>query len=315
LNEKMRISISIPAQTLALFDDQAQLIRRYSVSTARNGPGEQRGSYCTPRGRHLIRAKVGAGSTANTVFVRRRPTGELWSPALAAQFPERDWMLTRILWLSGTQVGFNRLGEVDTMRRFIYIHGSPDTATMGAPGSIGCVRMHNADIIDLFDRVPAGTRVDIDDFQVTTGPWTTMKSQAAALRTQVFVAEQGVPAELEMDENDAVCWHALATDSTGETIGTGRLLPDGHIGRMAVAAAWRGRGVGRALLDTLLEAANERGMAVQQLNAQTHAAGFYRPFGFVDDGDEFMEAGIPHLAMRRELVLIKGPLNDTRKAN
>lgn len=311
----MRISISIPAQALALYDDRARLIRRYPVSTARNGPGERRGSFCTPRGRHLIRAKVGAGSTANTVFVRRRPTGEIWSPALAEQFPGRDWMLTRILWLSGARVGFNRLGQVDTMRRFIYIHGSPDTAAMGAPGSIGCVRMHNADIIDLFARVPAYTQVDIDDFQVSTGPWTEMQTQAAALRTQVFVEEQGVPAELEMDDNDAVCWHALATDSAGVAIGTGRLLPDGHIGRMAVAAAWRGRGVGRALLDTLLEAASARGMAVQQLNAQTHAAGFYRPFGFVDDGDEFMEAGIPHLAMRREIGPNQEPLNVNQQTN
>jgi len=95
------------------------------------------------------------------VLVRRRPTGEIYTPELGAQFPGRDWILTRILWLSGCQPGFNRLGEVDTMRRFIYIHGSPDTAPMGTPGSIGCVRMHNADLLDLFERVPVGTSVDI----------------------------------------------------------------------------------------------------------------------------------------------------------
>lgn len=158
-----RIEISIPRQTLQLFDGQGECIRRYAVSTAKNGAGERSGSFCTPRGRHVIRARIGAGQPINTVFVRRRPTGELWSPDLAAQFPERDWILTRILWLSGCEPGFNRLGSVDSMRRFIYIHGSPDTAEMGRPGSIGCVRMRNADIVDLFDRVGAGTPVHITD--------------------------------------------------------------------------------------------------------------------------------------------------------
>ena len=108
-----------------------------------------------------MRAKIGAGQPENTVFVARRPTGERYTPELAAQFPDRDWILTRILWLSGCEVGHNRLGDVDTMRRYIYIHGSPDSVHMGRPGSIGCIRMRNADIIDLFDRVPPGTPVDI----------------------------------------------------------------------------------------------------------------------------------------------------------
>jgi len=157
----MRIEISIPAQTLELFDETNGLLKRYAVSTAAKGAGEQNGSHCTPRGRHLIRAKVGAGATANTVFVRRRPTGEVWTPELAAANPGRDWILTRILWLSGCEPGFNRLGGVDTMRRYIYIHGSPDTVAMGTPGSIGCVRMRNRDIIELFDRVPPYTPVTI----------------------------------------------------------------------------------------------------------------------------------------------------------
>lgn len=157
----MRIAISIPAQSLELYDSAGQLLQRYAVSTAANGAGEQSGSHCTPRGRHLIRAKVGAGATANTVFVRRRPTGEIWTPELAAAFPGRDWILTRILWLSGCEPGFNRLGSVDTMRRYIYIHGSPDTVPMGTPGSIGCIRMRNSDIIELFDRVPPYTPVDV----------------------------------------------------------------------------------------------------------------------------------------------------------
>lgn len=128
--------------------------RRYSISTSRNGLGEENGSFCTPRGRHIVRAKIGAGQPLNTVFVRRRPTGEIWTPALHAAHPGRDWILTRILWLSGCEPGFNRMGDVDTMRRYIYIHGSPALAEMGRPGSIGCVRMRGEDILELFDRVP-----------------------------------------------------------------------------------------------------------------------------------------------------------------
>ncbi|MDP4030138.1 MAG: L,D-transpeptidase [Gallionella sp.] len=157
----MKINIHIPTQQLDLLDDAGSLLRRYSVSTAANGAGEACGSHCTPRGKHLIRAKIGAGQAENTVFVRRRPTGEIYTPELGAQFPERDWILTRILWLSGCEIGFNRLGENDTMRRYIYIHGTPDSVQLGAPGSHGCIRMRNADLIELFDLVPAGTAVEI----------------------------------------------------------------------------------------------------------------------------------------------------------
>jgi len=156
-----QIKIDVARQTLALFDDAGKLVREYAVSTAANGVGEANGSYCTPRGHHVIRAKIGAGLPENTVFVRRRPTGEIYTPALGTQFPERDWILTRILWLSGCERGFNRLGEVDTMRRFIYIHGSPEEVSMGVPGSHGCVRMRNMDVMDLFDRVRSGTPVEI----------------------------------------------------------------------------------------------------------------------------------------------------------
>jgi lipoprotein-anchoring transpeptidase ErfK/SrfK len=155
------ISISIPAQTLTLRDDAGRVVREYTVSTARNGPGERWGSFCTPRGKHIVRAKIGAGAPVNTVFVSRRPTGEIYTPDLGARFPDRDWILTRILWLSGCERGFNRLGAVDTMRRFIYIHGCPDSAPMGIPGSIGCIRMRNADIVELFERVGPGTPVEI----------------------------------------------------------------------------------------------------------------------------------------------------------
>ena len=135
--------------------------KTYSVSTAKNGPGEKNGSFCTPRGRHIVRAKIGAEMPVNTVFVRRRPTGEIWTQELQSKEPDRDWMLTRLLWLSGCEVGRNRLGEVDTMRRYIYIHGSPDTTQMGRPGSIGCIRMRNRDIVELFDRVTPYAPVDI----------------------------------------------------------------------------------------------------------------------------------------------------------
>jgi hypothetical protein len=157
----VRIRISIPRQQLELFDDAGERLRCWDVSSASRGCGEVSGSYCTPRGRHVIRACIGDGQPANTVFVRRRPTGEIYTPELGAAHPGRDWILTRILWLSGCEPGINRLGEVDTMRRYIYIHGSPDSAEMGVPGSHGCIRMRNADILDLFALVRAGTPVEI----------------------------------------------------------------------------------------------------------------------------------------------------------
>jgi len=155
------IRIRIPTQTLELFGDDGACIRRYAVSTARNGPGERTGSHCTPRGRHVVRAKIGAGEPIGAAFRGRRPTGEVWTPEVGAQMPGRDWILTRILWLSGKEPGVNRLGEVDTMRRYIYIHGTPDTEPMGVPLSIGCVRMRNREVAELFDLVPAGTPVEI----------------------------------------------------------------------------------------------------------------------------------------------------------
>ena len=156
------IHISIPGQTLEL-SENGRVLKCYRISTAKNGAGEKNGSFCTPRGRHIIRAKIGGGAPENAVFVKRRPTGEIFSPELDASFPGRDWMLTRILWLSGCEPGFNRLGDVDTMRRYIYIHGSPDSRTMGQPGSIGCIRMHNRDVMELFDLVEAGTPVEISE--------------------------------------------------------------------------------------------------------------------------------------------------------
>lgn len=159
----MKLLISVASQSMTLFDDHGLALRKYAISTAKAGVGEVSGSYQTPRGQHLIRAKIGAGEAPNTVFVRRRPTGEIWSPVLDEEFPGRDWILTRILWLSGCEPGANRLGCVDTMRRYIYIHGSPDRAEMGQPGSHGCIRMRNDDILELFELIPVYTPVEITE--------------------------------------------------------------------------------------------------------------------------------------------------------
>lgn len=159
----MKISICIATQQLDLLDEQGQIIRQYLISSARKGTGQENGSFCTPLGKHIIRARIGDGQAVNTVFIKRRPTGEIYSPELGQQYPKRDWILTRILWLSGCERGFNRLGSVDTMRRYIYIHGSPDSVEMGKPGSIGCIRMRNSDLLELFDRIGAGTQVDIHE--------------------------------------------------------------------------------------------------------------------------------------------------------
>ena len=159
----VRIHISLPEQRLRLLDDRERVQMDVAVSTAANGAGELINSNCTPRGRHLVRARIGANAPVNTVFIGRRPSGELYSPQLGAREPQRDWILTRILWLSGLERGRNRLGDVDTMRRYIYIHGAPDDVAMGCVGSHGCVRMQNAEIMDLFERVSVGTHVLISD--------------------------------------------------------------------------------------------------------------------------------------------------------
>jgi len=156
-----RIDINILRQELVFINEISMTKAAYRIATARKGAGELNGSNCTPRGRHIVRAKIGAGCAANTVFVGRRPTGEIYSPELREKYPERDWILTRILWLSGCEVGFNRLGCVDTMRRYIYIHATPDTVPMGIPASHGCILMRNAEMIELFDQVAVGTPVYI----------------------------------------------------------------------------------------------------------------------------------------------------------
>ncbi len=155
------IEIDVPSQSLTLKDAQGRILMQTRISTARNGVGEENGSEKTPRGAHYIRARIGAGLPADAVLVSRRSTGEMYSPSLRAAFPNRDWILTRILWLCGLEPGKNRLGNVDTMHRYIYIHGCPDEDPMGMPGSRGCIKMRNSEIIELFDRVAPGTRVHI----------------------------------------------------------------------------------------------------------------------------------------------------------
>lgn len=155
----MRIVVRLAEQQLELYADDGRLLRAWPVSTAANGAGEEGGSGCTPRGSHVIRAKIGAGMPLNTVFVGRRPTGEVYTPELGQQQPARDWILSRILWLSGKEPGFNRLGSRDSMRRYIYIHGTPDEGFVPEPQSHGCIRMRNQDLAELFDLVPVYTPV------------------------------------------------------------------------------------------------------------------------------------------------------------
>ena len=156
------IKVSIDEQRLQLVEGD-RVVMDVAIATAANGPGELMHSECTPRGRHRVRARIGDGCPENTVFVGRRPTGEIYSAALKAAHPGRDWMLTRILWLCGEEPGFNRLGRVDSMRRYIYIHGCPEEDPMGIPSSHGCVKMRNSEVITLFDRVPVGTPVLIQE--------------------------------------------------------------------------------------------------------------------------------------------------------
>ena len=150
--------IEIGTQQLHLYRASHRLCS-YPVSSGLNGVGERAGSGRTPRGWHVVRARIGANQPMGAVFVGRRPTGETYTGELARRCPDRDWILTRILWLSGLEPGFNRLGEVDTMRRFIYIHGAPPNVSLGSPGSKGCIRMRNADIVELFELLPVRARV------------------------------------------------------------------------------------------------------------------------------------------------------------
>ncbi len=155
------LKVNVAAQSMRGYDANSQKVFDCIVSTASNGVGQLNGSECTPVGEHRIRAKIGANQSVNSVFIGRRPSGEIYDEELAAAFPNRDWILTRILWLCGNEPGVNRGGEVDTQRRYIYIHGAPDSHPMGVPSSHGCIKMRNSDIISLFDKVKIGTLVTI----------------------------------------------------------------------------------------------------------------------------------------------------------
>ena len=158
----MQIIINIALQQLTLKINE-RVIRQYSISSAKKGVGEQQGSEQTPRGHHIVRAKIGANLPINTILKARRPTGEIYSAELAEQNANRDWILTRILWLSGCEVGKNRGGNCDTMRRYIYIHGTPDSEPMGIPASHGCIRMRNTDLAELFTLTPLYASVFIHE--------------------------------------------------------------------------------------------------------------------------------------------------------
>ncbi len=161
MTSSIELKISISQQSLEVCDTEGKFLHHYSISSAANGAGELMDSNCTPTGRHIIRAKIGGGEPVNTVFRGRRPTGEIYQNGMREAEPQRDWILTRILWLSGCEPGVNRLKNVDTMRRYIYIHGTPDEVAMGTPGSIGCIRMRNHELLALYDQVSAGTPVTI----------------------------------------------------------------------------------------------------------------------------------------------------------
>lgn len=154
----IHLEISLPLQTLYLKNGN-EVVKEYPVSTAGNGAGEQQDSECTPRGKHSIAEKIGAGREPDTVFVERLATGEIYSPDLRKQFPGRDWILTRILRLRGEEPGLNQGKGVDTFNRCIYIHGTPADTDMDTRGSHGCIRMRTKDVLDLFERVEVGMPV------------------------------------------------------------------------------------------------------------------------------------------------------------
>ena len=159
----MHLKISVKEQKLHVYRDDNERVKSFVISTALKGVGQNKGSFCTPLGQHIVRAKVGDGAPIFSEFVARRLTGKIWRPTISVSDSKEDWILTRILWLSGLEVGFNRLGNQDTMQRFIYIHGTNDLDNLGKPSSHGCIRMDNYDIIDLFDQIKVGDHVLISE--------------------------------------------------------------------------------------------------------------------------------------------------------
>ena len=159
-DNEYHLHINLSSQTLLLKTGET-IVKEYPISSAKNGPGEEMDSECTPRGKHIIAEKIGEGCEINTVFAGRIATSEIYTPEMRQQNPQRDWIITRILWLRGTEPGINQAGNVDSYKRYIYIHGTPDDVAMDKPGSRGCIRMRNADVIELFEQVSVGTSVVI----------------------------------------------------------------------------------------------------------------------------------------------------------
>jgi len=155
------IHIHLNSQTLTL--TTPDFSKTYPVSTAANGAGQSEGSYCTPLGHHIIKEKFGHRMPLDTVFTARVPEHDPYTETRGEELPERDWILSRILWLGGCEPGINRLGNVDTKKRYIYIHGTPDSEEMGVPRSHGCIRMRTSDVAELFDHVPLYTHVLITE--------------------------------------------------------------------------------------------------------------------------------------------------------
>lgn len=298
----MHILIDIARQTLDVYADDTHLLRRYPVSTAARGAGEQMGSYQTPRGRHVIRAKIGAGLPEAAVLKGRRPTGEICTPQRVLEFPERDWILSRILWLSGCQPGFNRLGARDTMARYIYIHGTPDSEPMGEPRSHGCIRMRNGDVIELFDLVETGTQVLVQDgtqfkpvnFPASVLGWKQCRTIVCALRNSIG----GNECLVFRDESDASARHVLIWNEEGNVAACATLSREGYLGNVVIAPAWREQGVAERLVEAALDEARRTGWKELRTVSRVEDLNFYRSRGFDPVSDLFDLNGQAMQALR-----------------
>ncbi len=287
----MRLIIELAGQILRIMDKE-RLLREYPVSTARLGAGEARGSFHTPRGRHVVRAKIGAGLPEGAVLKGRRWTGEIATAALVAQNPERDWILSRILWLSGCQPGFNRLGVCDTMARYIYIHGTPDSEPIGVPQSHGCIRMRNADVIELFDLVPAGSEVLI------VPPDAGDPAGFPLVRIASPDAFPGLFANMLPIPGFAAPVHWVVWDWQGAAVASMRLAAEGRLDGLTVLPVWRGKGLETRLLQTALDEAKKRGWFELRALADSGAMNLFSQAGFELVGERVGIGGVDHWMMR-----------------
>lgn len=287
----MRLIIELAGQILRIMDKE-RLLREYPVSTARLGAGEARGSFRTPRGRHMVRAKIGAGLPEGAVLKGRRWTGEIATAELVAQNPERDWILSRILWLSGCQPGFNRLGVCDTMARYIYIHGTPDSEPIGVPQSHGCIRMRNADVIELFDLIPVGSEVLI------VPPDAGDPASFPLVRIASPDAFPGLFADMLPIPGFAAPVHWVVWDWQGTAVASMRLTAEGRLDGLAVLPVWRGKGLETRLLQTALDEAKKRGWFELRALADSGAMDLFSQAGFELVGERVGIGGVDHWMMR-----------------